>query len=798
VIRTKFRTRDSDRNRVSSSLARSAVLARVLASGLAAAVVLPMAAAPAFAQPGPVTNAFTYQGQLKSGGTLLSGTVDLEFRLFDDGAAGTQIGPTLELPAFAITDGLVNAQLDFGVAAFDGQRRYLEISVREPAGVGAFVALSPRQETRATPYALYALNGGVQGPPGPAGPTGPAGTNGVDGAPGPTGPAGPAGPQGATGSVGATGPTGDTGPTGSVGPAGPPGPAQWTKTGSDLSYTAGKVSIGTSTAGSLELVTVVSTQLVGISSVTSPGTLDGVGIQGRSLAPTGDGVGIFGESLSQTGAGVYGLASSASGTGVGILGQAFSPTGLAAQFLGNVSIDGTPGEVGLRFPDGTIQYTANLTGPAGPQGPAGPAGANGLDGTTGPQGPAGANGLDGATGPQGPAGANGLDGATGPQGPAGPTGANGLDGATGPQGPAGPAGANGLDGATGPQGPAGPVGANGLDGATGPQGPAGPVGANGLDGATGPQGPAGVDGAVGPQGPAGPAGANGLDGATGPQGPAGPVGANGLDGATGPQGPAGPAGANGLDGATGSAGPQGPEGPVGPQGPAGLPGPTYSAGAGLALSGDQFSIPASGVSTSMIGNDQVTPAKVPNRARRVFVPSSAFTPSSAATIDANAGAAAARRIRATQFGNEASNEYATTYFTVPSDYAGSGVPGLNAPRITVYWSTDSATGDNKINTEVNFDSISAFATGGVGSTLRYAFRSGGGPLPDASESLDPEQGAIAAQVLPEPGDVWTGNPTWAAGDIIAFTLRRLGSSAEDPNDGASAIVGILFEYEADQ
>ncbi len=201
----------------------------------------------------------------------------------------------------------------------------------------------------------------------------------------------------------------------------------------------------------------------------------------------------------------------------------------------------------------------------------------------------------------------------------------------------------------------------------------------------------------------------------------------------------------------------------------------------------------------MIGNDQVTPAKVPNRARRVFVPSSAFTPSSAATIDANAGAAAARRIRATQFGNEASNEYATTYFTVPSDYAGSGVPGLNAPRITVYWSTDSATGDNKINTEVNFDSIAAFATiGGVGSTPRYAFRSGGGPLPEASESLDPEQGAIAAQVLPEPGDVWTGNPTWAAGDIIAFTLRRLGSSAEDPNDGGSAIVGILFEYEADQ
>lgn len=652
--------------------ARAAVLARALASGLAAGVIVSVIAAPAFAQPGPVTTAFTYQGQLKSGGVLLNGTVDLEFRLFDDGAAGTQIGPTLEIPAFAITDGLVNAQLDFGPAAFDGQRRYLEVSVREPAGVGAFVALAPRQETRATPYALYALNGGVQGPPGPAGPTGSAGTNGADGAPGAPGVPGATGPAGPTGATGPAGPTGPTGPAGATGPAGPPGPLQWGKSGADLFYTAGKVSIGTSVAGSLELVTVVSTQLVGISSVTSPGVIDGVGIQGRSLAATGDGVGIFGESLSQTGAGVYGLASAASGTGVGILGQAFSPTALAAQFLGNVAIEGTPGEIGLRFPDGTIQYTANLTGLAGPQGPAGSAGANGASGAMGP------------AGPQGLAGVNGADGVAGPVGPIGP---QGIEGPVGPTGPAGLSGTTDWAGLTSV--------------------------------------PAGF--------------------------------------------------ADNVDNDT-----------------------FYAAGSGLALSGDQFSIPSSGITGEMIGNDQVTASKVPNRTRRLFVPSSSFTPSTAPTFDANSGAAAGRHIRATRFGNEGATEYASTYLTVPADYVGSGISGLNAPRLTIFWATDSADGSNKIDTEVTFDNITNFAAGNANATLRYTFRFGGAPAADASESLDPLQGAVVAQVVPEPGDLWIGNPTWAAGDVIALSLVRRGASADDPNDGQTAIVGILFEYEADQ
>jgi hypothetical protein len=42
----------------------------------------------------------------------------------------------------------------------------------------------------------------------------------------------------------------------------------------------------------------------------------------------------------------------------------------------------------LRFPDGSLQMSAQVQGPAGPAGPRGPAGTNGAPGPQGPQGPA--------------------------------------------------------------------------------------------------------------------------------------------------------------------------------------------------------------------------------------------------------------------------------------------------------------------------------------------------------------------------------------------------------------------------
>lgn len=58
-------------------------------------------------------------------------------------------------------------------------------------------------------------------------------------------------------------------------------------------------------------------------------------------------------------------------------------------------------QTGFVFPDGTVQTTAQLVGPAGPAGPVGPRGPLGLPGPEGPRGP---KGDDGDTGPQGPPG----------------------------------------------------------------------------------------------------------------------------------------------------------------------------------------------------------------------------------------------------------------------------------------------------------------------------------------------------------------------------------------------------------
>ncbi len=59
----------------------------------------------------PITNAFTFQGQLQNGGSPVSGTYDIQFRLFDAATAGGQFGPTLCSNNIAITNGQVTTQL---------------------------------------------------------------------------------------------------------------------------------------------------------------------------------------------------------------------------------------------------------------------------------------------------------------------------------------------------------------------------------------------------------------------------------------------------------------------------------------------------------------------------------------------------------------------------------------------------------------------------------------------------------------------------------------------------------------
>ncbi len=99
--------------------------------------------------------AFTYQGMLKSAGAPLNGTVDLQFTLYDDPAAGSSYG-THSLTT-TVSNGLFTVTLNdpqwFYWWAFDGRALWLSVAVRSPAGSGVYTTLSPRQAVTPVPIA---------------------------------------------------------------------------------------------------------------------------------------------------------------------------------------------------------------------------------------------------------------------------------------------------------------------------------------------------------------------------------------------------------------------------------------------------------------------------------------------------------------------------------------------------------------------------------------------------------------------------------------------------------------------
>ena len=95
---------------------------------------------------------FTYQGRLTDGGSPANGEYDFRFRLYDAVSSGSQVGSTNNRDDVTVTEGLFTVQLDFGSGAFNGDARYLEITV--DCGAGATL-LTPRHPLTAAPYALY-------------------------------------------------------------------------------------------------------------------------------------------------------------------------------------------------------------------------------------------------------------------------------------------------------------------------------------------------------------------------------------------------------------------------------------------------------------------------------------------------------------------------------------------------------------------------------------------------------------------------------------------------------------------
>jgi hypothetical protein len=98
------------------------------------------------------TTAFTYQGQLRDGGTNANGVYTMIFKLYDAYTNGNQIGaPITNSPG--LFNGLFSVNLDFGAGAFNGNARWLGITVTNGPTTQT---LWPRVQVLPSPYALYA------------------------------------------------------------------------------------------------------------------------------------------------------------------------------------------------------------------------------------------------------------------------------------------------------------------------------------------------------------------------------------------------------------------------------------------------------------------------------------------------------------------------------------------------------------------------------------------------------------------------------------------------------------------
>jgi len=102
----------------------------------------------------PMGTEFTYQGRLIDANEPADGFYDFQFRLFDDPNAGSQQGNTIDINDLDVIDGYFTVELDFGTDAFNGDARWLQISVMPGDSMGRMTILSPRQKVTPTPYAL--------------------------------------------------------------------------------------------------------------------------------------------------------------------------------------------------------------------------------------------------------------------------------------------------------------------------------------------------------------------------------------------------------------------------------------------------------------------------------------------------------------------------------------------------------------------------------------------------------------------------------------------------------------------
>ncbi len=104
-------------------------------------------------------NTFSFQGRLNDGTNSANGSYDLQFRLYDAIAGGTQIGSLVARPNTTLINGVFSVALDFGATAFNNPNSvFIEIAVRPNASPIAYTILGPRQQLTVVPFAVRAAN----------------------------------------------------------------------------------------------------------------------------------------------------------------------------------------------------------------------------------------------------------------------------------------------------------------------------------------------------------------------------------------------------------------------------------------------------------------------------------------------------------------------------------------------------------------------------------------------------------------------------------------------------------------
>jgi hypothetical protein len=101
----------------------------------------------------PVGTAFTFQGHIKNNDMPVDATCEFTFTLWDDPAAGNQVGNSPQGPiAVDVVQGLFTVNIDFGPQAITGVGRWLQITVECPGEAPA--TLAPRTRLAPSPHAL--------------------------------------------------------------------------------------------------------------------------------------------------------------------------------------------------------------------------------------------------------------------------------------------------------------------------------------------------------------------------------------------------------------------------------------------------------------------------------------------------------------------------------------------------------------------------------------------------------------------------------------------------------------------